>query len=366
VKSIKAIVVALAATMAGGSLLAQRPGLAINQSLELRLLGHTNNYYQLESTTNLSGWSPYGDPFPLLAAPGVVFLNPTNVGQFFRARALVYATNCSVATACAEEDNINIPLRGDVLRYTITASHPTYTVTSSDCAANFSNCTNSGGTNYSFTALTAKPFDNGTDYLVVNREATFWRPYGMNVTVNGASLYPNIHYIELGRKMPDAASWPLFLALYCDGNLRLIPFPPDHLPSVCFGSSIIVGPAAPASRPLAEIASIDYRTASRSMLVTYRSGGTATLNVSALDRTNASVTVTVNYPTDQPFCTVRSMYVGQGNCDLDTVGFTDLSGVMYSYPVIQFTGAISSAWSFKRSLYSVHNNSAPDIFISAD
>jgi hypothetical protein len=63
VKTMKAIVFALATTMASGSLLAQRPGLAVSQSLELQLLGHTNNYYQLKCSTNLSGWSPYGDPF---------------------------------------------------------------------------------------------------------------------------------------------------------------------------------------------------------------------------------------------------------------------------------------------------------------
>ena len=354
---------ALLAASAISSTMAQPPTLGINRGLQLQLFGHINNYYQLESSTNLTHWNAYGTNFPVASVPQVTTLSPGTSPVFFRARALVFGTNASVWTTCAEDDNVNIPLRGDVRGFTIKALHPAYTVTQSDCTPNFNSCTNSGGTDYPFTPLSAKPFDNGTDYFIVTRQAAFWRPYGMDVAINGAVLYTNIHYVQLGRKVPGVSSWPIFLALYCDGNLRLIPFPPANLPDVCFGTSVIVGPALPATRPMAEIAALDYRPVSRTLLLTYRTGGTAILDVNTLSRTNATVGVTVNYPTDQPFCTIRSMYVTDGNCDMDTVSFLGLDNVVEMLPVMAFTTGLSSTWSFTRSQYSAHNNSAPDLYI---
>ncbi|HOX00852.1 MAG TPA: hypothetical protein P5555_00360 [Candidatus Paceibacterota bacterium] len=343
---------------------AQQPVLTISPEMQLKVFGHTNNYYQIESSTNLHDWGPYGTNVLILQSPESRPVSVAGQSQYFRVRSMVYGSNYSVQTVCAEEDNVNISLRGDVNGYTVTAYHSGSVVAQSDCTPNFNNCTNAVGEDYAFTPLQAKPLDNGTDYLVVNRKDRFWRPSGMAVTVDGGSLFTDIHYIELGRKIPDAWSWPIFCALYCDGNMRLIPFPPAHLNSVCFGTSVIVGPAAPASRPIAEIASLDYRSASRTMLVTYRTGGSAVLDMSMVSRTNAVVKVDVNYPTDQPFCTVRSMYVADGNCDMDTVVFPVIEGVGAILPVMSFRSAIADMWDFYREHESAHNNSAPGLGIS--
>lgn len=348
---------------------AQQPSLQINsRGEELRLFGPTNTYYQIQYSEDLAdwrpAWGPWGQKFFLTNSPANENFGRLNVPSlFYRAEAfLVSATNGSSADVCAEDDNLNIALVGDIPHYSIIATHPTYQVMGSDCTPDFNNCTNAGGGNdYAFTPLWAKLFDNGTDYLIVNRKDKFWRPQGMDVTLNGGSLYTNIHYIELGRKIPNAPSWPIFFALYCDGNLRLIPFPPSNLGSVCFGSSVIVGPAEPAARPMAEIAALDYRSASRTMLVTYRAGGTAILDVGTLTRANAVVKVAVNYPTDLPFCTVRSMFVSDGNSDCDHVQWKNLDGLTATDPILSFSGTVGTEWFFTRLASSAHNNSSPDI-----
>ena len=105
------------------------------------------------------------------------------------------------------------------------------------------------------------------------------------------------------------SEWPRFFVLYMDGNLRLIPHPPEGMARVCFGSSVIVGPAAMSARPIAEIVSVRYLSASKTMEVDYAAGGSAILTLQEVDRTLARVGVTVNYGTVPPFATFRSMFV---------------------------------------------------------
>jgi hypothetical protein len=188
----------------------------------------------------------------------------------------------------------------------------------------------------------------------------------MTVTTNG--VYPldssaEVHYLELGRNIPGTTEWPEYLVLYADEYLRLIPFPPEGSTNVRYGSSVIVGPAQIANRPYADIAAVDYRPASQTFLVTYRAGGTALLDAGSVSRTSALVAVTVDFRTDQPFCTLRSMFVFEGNADVDHVDWMDLSGALHSDPIRGFSGIVGTEWFFNRKSSSVHNPSAPDIRI---
>ena len=183
---------------------------------------------------------------------------------------------------------------------------------------------------------------------------------GPTMHIEGCS---DIHYVVLHRKLPDEERWPQFCVLYADGNLRLIPQPPVPGVDVCYGSSVIVGPAAVASRPLAEIASVDYRSSTKELFVTCRDGGSAVLDVGLVNRTNAVVRVTVNYPTDRPFCTFRSMFVTETNSDAALVEWKDLSAITHEDPIVSFSGTVGAEWFFKRETPSAHNLSAPDIRI---
>lgn len=275
------------------------------------------------------------------------------------------AKNNSVATLCLEEDNINVPLWGNFNGFTVVATHPKYVVGIDNCVEDFTDCPPPSGMDFSFAPLRRKLYDDGITAVWVVRKDLFWRPGGMTVSVDGAVLETVIHRIEIARKVADEASWPIFCALYSDGNLRLIPHPKPGATAPCFGTSVIVGPAAEASRPLAEIASIDYNSSTETLTAYYSSGGSATLHVGAVDRTQARVKVGINYPTSLPFCTVRSNFVADGKSDADHVDWVTPAGAAMSQPIMIFPdGQQATSWVFNRKTRSTQRTSAPDIEIS--
>lgn len=276
----------------------------------------------------------------------------------------VHATNSSTATLCAEDDNINIPLTGRVSSFVVEATHPTYVVGADSCLANLTSCS-IGGTGYPFPPGVFKLFDDHVTVVEAVRENVWWRPNGMTVSVDSDTPVSDIHYVRVYRKIADANQWPQFFALYMDGNLRLKPQAPAGQSDVCFGSSVIVGSAAPASRPIAEIASVRYVSSTQTMEVLYQAGGSAVLNLSEVDRTKARVRVTVDYPTATwPFATFRSMYVAAGNADVDRVSWKDASGSIDDSAILSFAGGDGTEFFFYRQARSQHNTSAPDTHIS--
>lgn len=81
----------------------------------------------------------------------------------------------------------------------------------------------------------------------------WWR--GLRMTVSVDATVAQGHMLVLRRKIDDEASWPEVLVIYQDGNIRLKPHPPSGVLDVCYGSSVILGPAAPDPvRPFVDIA----------------------------------------------------------------------------------------------------------------
>lgn len=273
------------------------------------------------------------------------------------------ASNLSSETHCAEEDNINIPFVANIQSFNIEATHPIYEIEQDNCAANFTDCpTPEPG--YQFTPEVIKLFDDGYTVVEAVREAEWWLPNGMEASVNDAEKETDIHYIRLYRKIDGVNEWPQVLALYMDGNMRLIPHPPEGRSSVCFGSSVIVGPADASDRPYTEIQSVKYISASEQIEISYVSGGKAIFQLVQVNRFSSKVTVTVEYPTDVPFATFRSMFVEDGNSDVDSVDWVDDAGNRYSSGIIEFTGGDGVEWFFYRTEKSIHNTSAPNIKIN--
>jgi hypothetical protein len=133
-----------------------------------------------------------------------------------------------------------MPLYGMLSRFVIEATHPGYAITTYDCPPNFSNCPPPSGDDYEFTPAQLKLYDDGIWVIWAYRESYFWRPHGMTASKVGGSSLDDTHYIAISKKVSGENSWPQFLILYSDGNLRLIPHPSlGHL-SVCFGASIII------------------------------------------------------------------------------------------------------------------------------
>jgi hypothetical protein len=269
-----------------------------------------------------------------------------------------WARNDSYATACAEEDNVNVPLFArQARRYRITATHPTYEVGVASSAQDFSGCPialaqGKGG-------HCDELFKDSATAVQACIFIGWWRPYSMTIKVGNRE--GNYHYLILYRKIPDSASWPPFLVLYEDGNLRLRPHPPTGVPEVIFGSSVIVGPAMPSSRPYVDIQEVKIDLSVPALDLTYRTGGTAHIDL-FVDRAQTIATVDVNYPvsTDVPFATVRSMYVSEGYADV-----AHIRNVSGSFPILSKEAPLEGPWwFFYRAVPSSHNTLAPDIRIA--
>jgi hypothetical protein len=284
-----------------------------------------------------------------------------------------WAENHSEITTCAEDDNINIPIFAefaddsgsspalDALGYRVTATHPTYNYETDSCAPDFSGCGAAPASDDSATlsdecALLVDDHANNALYLCT--VADWWRPgqRKMRVTANGQTQQG--HYLAWHRKIDGADEWPQFLVLYQDGNLRLKPQPPEGSLDTCLGSSVIVGPALPATRPYVDISRVAVNLTTFCMDIFYLEGGTAHICF-AVDRTQAVAEVRAEYPTtDTPFATFRSMWVADGNSDVDHAE-SDAG----SFPIMDWTTLDGRWWFFYRDSLSIHNTSAPDIRI---
>lgn len=346
---------------------AQAPRLGIASDKTIHLFGHTNNWYQIKSSTNLiSGWSNFGSYFMASNTPQITAIAMTNKQEFFMASALIAVDNNSYSDTCAEHDNVNVALVGDVTNFTITATHPLYEVTDYYTEADFSNCIDEPETYYFPYQKVQISFGSG--WANVYRLSSWWRPKGMMFKLNGndsSGSYTNMHYIEIAGKIPGGDyGYPIYFVFYSDGNMRLIPFTPvGSGPDIKFGSSIIIGPASPERRPYADVESIDFNTISNTLFVVYRGGGSALIDFATVTRSNAVVKVAANYPTDQPFCTLRSMWVEDGNSDCDHVLWKDLDGNISDDPILTMSGTVGNEWFFYRKVKSKHNQSSPDFHI---
>jgi hypothetical protein len=88
------------------------------------------------------------------------------------------------------------------------------------------------------------------------------------------------------------------------------------------------------------------------------------VRLAEINRAKARIEVSVNYPAEShPFATFRSMFVANGNADVDHVRWTDTSGGLHDDPIMAFAGGEGGQWLFQRSTRSQQNTSAPDILI---
>jgi PKD repeat protein len=270
-----------------------------------------------------------------------------------------WALNRSYPTTCAEEDNVNVPVFAPgTSHFSITATHPTYEIGVDNCDPDFSGCATGSVTSSPSADTCMTLFDDGIHIVEGCLVTDWWRPGAMGVTVGGGG--GKFHYLVLYKKTEGAASWPQFLVLYADGNMRLKPHPRPGQADVCFGSSVIVGPVVAASsiRPYVDIQLVEVDPASQSLEVTYKDGGSAHIDWS-VDRVRALAEVEINYAHDHtaPLAAFRSMFVADGNADVDTV-----TNPTASYPILgSWKWLEGPYWSFTRTTRSQHNTSAPDI-----
>jgi uncharacterized protein (TIGR03437 family) len=276
--------------------------------------------------------------------------------------AAACAESRSVTTFCAEQDNINIPLSGGVHEFAIEATHPTYEIGTDNCEPDFTNCPNGSGGQV--TLERTNIFDDHVTVVQLVHDPAWWRQKSMAVSVDGGGPL-GATSVVLYRHIEGTDEYPQFFVMYQDANIRLIPQPPAGVASVCFGASLLLGPAPAAERPFADVASIHYQSNTQTLEIVYEAGGSATIQIGEVSRRRARLAVTLNFPeTSVPFSTFRSMFVTAGNADTDAVRWRDRAGRLHDGPVTDFRGGGGREWFFYRRAASQHNRSAPDIRVT--
>lgn len=286
----------------------------------------------------------------------------------------VLAENLTTPTTCAEVDNVNVPLSVarplSRMSFTVEARHPAYPFAEDHRAADFSNCPDMVSDGGRGPQRVFHVYDNHLSTAVeAVSDPNFHQP-GMRVRVAGVAM-DDVHFVRLIRKIAGADSWPEVLVLYSDGNLRIKPQAPPvggdpaYGGDPVFGSSLIIGPAPRGERPVAQIRSVTFVPSKGAFRLKYEAGGAATLRVRRADPEATRVEVVARYPTspDLPFATLRSMFVRVGNADVDTVQWQDATGAVRGADVSGFGSAEGTAFGFGRSVMSMHNTSAPDLWV---
>lgn len=273
------------------------------------------------------------------------------------------AANWSYTNDCAEISNVNIPFAGSVTAFVIEVSHPMYAFTDENCEPILANCPAEVSAPEGEPGI-VKVFDDGETVVDAVTMPGWPREESMLFSVDERAQSKNVHYIRIYRRVLGEDTWPQFLVLYANGTLRLCPQPPPELKSVCFGSAVVIGPAAVSREPEAPLAAARYETETKTLKLVYRGGGLATLHIGLTGRFRAQVRVEVGYATGKaPFATFRSMHVEPGMADVDHVRWVDESGGSHLEDVRDFRGGAGREWFFYRAVPSVHNASAPDVRI---
>lgn len=203
--------------------------------------------------------------------------------------------------------------------------------------------------------------DNG-DTIIEGVDVDFWWQYNKNMTVKiDDKVFPNADYIRLYQKLPwTNGQYGQTLVIYQDGMVRLLPLTPPGVDWIPFGSSVLIGESNPRQpRPSASIKSIDIDVKKMSMKIVYENGNTATLHIrSSFSETILTVSdVTYKNRQKYPFLTFMSMWVTDGNADVDHVS---VNGNI-AHRVTDWRKLFGTSFVFYRKCLSKHNTLSPDI-----
>jgi len=278
--------------------------------------------------------------------------------------------NATKPTACAEEDNVSLVLRGEgIRRMRIEALQPPYleSIGNDTTAPDFSGCNFDGGTHPTDPAHKFKPrrvvlLDDAQWRIVGMTLPSFWRPQQVPVRV-GARTDRGFHMLQIFRK-EDGKALEALVLYPADGYWRIKPLPEERFGDGVYGSSFLLGPVDQGTRPVVDIASIRIVPHPLAIHLRFVGGGSAVAKVSEISRTRTALDVKLSTPTvnARPFAVLRSMYVTPDNADVSEVRWRespDAPEQVLSLPDVKTLNATHMR--FGRNLPSRHNTSAPDI-----
>ncbi len=214
-------------------------------------------------------------------------------------------------------------------------------------------------------------YDDG-DVLVRSMDVSGW-PFSSGMTVNivGGPSSSDHHFIQFYKRTDDDHASPQIFVLYANGYARIITQPPvGREERVCFGSSVIIGPAAEDPLfPITAIDRLDVDPQKMTIKVQYKNGSSAVLELQAEPGKTTVWVTDVTYDTlTAPFVTMRSMWVADDNSDIARIQTASSPGVMQTYTIDpkheEWRTLPSDSWFFHRPIYSRHNTSCPDFKIN--
>ncbi len=288
----------------------------------------------------------------------------------------VTVENRTRPTACAEEDNVSLVLRGaHIGRFTIEALQPAYLASIGDdtTAPDFAGCNFDGGAHptdpaFSFSPRRVVLHDGPRWKIVALTLPSFWRPHEVPVQV-GTHTDRGFHLIQVFAQGTKGGKPKEAIVLYpADGYWRLKPLPAPRFGDGVYGSSFVMGPVRERGRPVANITSIKIVPQPLSFRLTFDNGSEARVRVAEISvrRTALEVTMTPATNASQPFAVLRSMYVAQDNADMSEVSWRDKPrSPLQALPLPEVSTLEATDLRFGRSVPSRHNTSAPDIRFSS-
>lgn len=206
-------------------------------------------------------------------------------------------------------------------------------------------------------------YDDG-DVVIQGVDLDFWWQYNKNMTVTiNDKIFSNANYIRVYKKVPwTHDQYGQTMVIYQDGMVRLLPITPSGTDWIPYGSSVLIGESDPRHhRPSASIKTIDINVKNMSMNILYENGNKAKLHMrSSFSETILTISdVTYKNREENSFLTFMSMWVANGNSDVDHVS---VNGNM-THRITDWTELYGTSFVFYRKCISKHNTMSPDIWV---
>ncbi|XP_033743614.1 uncharacterized protein LOC117329671 [Pecten maximus] len=196
----------------------------------------------------------------------------------------------------------------------------------------------------------------------VNVQLSWLAPKTMTVRLSNGVIAENVTFIRIYRPIPWNNGYAQVFVLYNDGNVRLLPTAPDGTDWIPFGTSVIIGQTKnDRVRPYTIITQVDIIPERWQMKVFYEDGGSLKMSLNSTNEETQLFVSDMELMQDRfthPFATIRSMYVDEGNTDVDSVKIDNKD----TYHIMDYWGSLTGrSFAFHRRCISTHLTLSPDI-----
>ncbi|XP_063413665.1 uncharacterized protein LOC134696045 [Mytilus trossulus] len=213
-------------------------------------------------------------------------------------------------------------------------------------------------------ADTVETIYRSDDVIIEAVFVEFWwlAPESMTVTLTNGKKTKNVAYIRFYRPLPWNGGYAQVFVLYQDGNIRLLPVAPEGVDWIPFGTSVIVGqPRTDSNRPYVNIQEVVIDPERWQMGLLYKDGSSCRMKINCTYSETQLFVNDLYFTKDaftNPFLTIRSMFVSEGNNDVDSIKIDN----KHSRHIMDNFGSIQGrSFSFFRRCISKHLTLSPDI-----